>query len=156
MWELTTNSEAETIALGSAIGAVLRPGDVVMLEGELGSGKTRLAKGMVSAAADVPQDEVVSPTFTLVNTFEGAFPVHHADLYRLEPHQLGDLGFEDALDEGGALVIEWAEKLRDVRTDALLVVIRPAGSANSRLISIQCDPTGPWQERIEEIVESFR
>ena len=88
MWELTTNSEAETIALGSAIGAVLRPTDVIMIEGELGSGKTQLAKGIVSVAADVPTDDVVSPTFTLVNTFEGAFPVHHADLYRLEPDQL--------------------------------------------------------------------
>jgi len=156
MWELTTNSEAETIALGSAIGASLKPGDVVMLEGELGSGKTRLAKGIVSAAVGVPQDEVVSPTFTLVNTFDGAFPVHHADLYRLESDQLGDLGFEDALDEGGALVIEWAEKLRSIWLDALLIVIRPARDEHSRLITIQCDPAGPWQERVEEVVERFR
>lgn len=156
MWELRTNSESETIALGSAIGAVLRPTDVIMLEGELGSGKTRLAKGIVSVAAHVPTDEVVSPTFTLVNTYEGPFPVHHADLFRLEPGQVHDLGLEDAVDEGGALVIEWAEKVRKAWPDALLMVLRPAGSLTSRRITLECDPAGPWHERIEEVVARFR
>lgn len=156
MWELTTNSEEETIALGSAIGAVLRPTDVIMLEGELGSGKTRLAKGIVSVAASVPKDEVVSPTFTLVNTFEGAFPVQHADLYRLESDQLGELGLEDAVDEGAALVVEWAEKLRNEWPDPLLIVLRLAGSPTSRRITLDFDPGGSWPERIEEVVARLR
>lgn len=156
MWELRSNSEEETIALGTAIGAVLRPTDVIMLEGELGSGKTRLAKGIVSAAARVPTDEVVSPTYTIVNTFDGPFLVYHADLYRLEPDQLDDLGLEDAVDEGGALVIEWAEKLRCNWPDSLLIVLQPGGSPTSRRITLECDPVGSWWERIEKVVVRFR
>ncbi len=121
--ELNSSSEDETIRLGALIGGTVGPGDVILLIGDLGSGKTRFAKGIVSEAAGVDQDEVVSPTFTLINCFEGRFPVCHADLYRLKPEDLQDIGLEDTLDRGGAVVVEWAEKIRDFSEDPLMIFI---------------------------------
>ncbi len=98
--EIHTTSELETIRLGAAVGTILEPLDRVLMIGKLGSGKTRLAKGMISAATGVSQNDVVSPTFTLINRFEGHFPVYHADLYRIESDQIDGIGLEDAAEEG--------------------------------------------------------
>lgn len=155
--ELESSSEEETIALGAAIGRIIGPGDVICLTGELGSGKTRLAKGIVSAAAGISPDDVVSPTFTLVNSFDGKFPVHHADLYRIEPGMVEGLGLEDAVEEGGALVIEWAEKTTDLFDDPLRIVIEPEKSRESlRRIVLEWNCSGSWPERIKEIFPPVR
>jgi tRNA threonylcarbamoyladenosine biosynthesis protein TsaE len=110
--KIHSSSEQETIRLGEALGTILKPLDTVLMIGQLGSGKTRLAKGMISAATGVSQNDVVSPTFTLINRFEGDFPVYHADLYRIESDQFDGIGLEDALEDGGALIGEWAERRR--------------------------------------------
>jgi tRNA threonylcarbamoyladenosine biosynthesis protein TsaE len=138
---LRTRSAAETEALGRALGAQLRPGDVVALTGELGAGKTVLARGIAAGAE--AGGHVASPTFTLVREYRGRIPVFHADLYRLEaPDQLGDLGLEELLDGEGIVVIEWAEKARALlpaeyleveirfteRDDERLIVLRPRGA----------------------------
>lgn len=149
--ELQTSSEDETVRLGAAIGSRLRPGDVVLLIGDLGSGKTRLAKGIVSKAAGVDEDDVVSPTFTLVNCFEGAFPVCHADLYRLEPEHLEDIGLEDTLDRGGAVVVEWAEKIRDYSEDPLTVLIKYGSNEEHRWFILEWQEKGSWDERLGAI-----
>ena len=85
------DSEEMTIKLGESIGRVLREADVVFLIGELGAGKTRMAKGIVSSATQTDPDEVVSPTFTLVNTYEGHLTISHADLYRIEAGNFVDV-----------------------------------------------------------------
>jgi len=149
--EIETSSEEQTIQLGEAIGRRLKPGDLVLLIGELGAGKTRLAKGIIAAATGVPHDEVVSPTFTLMNRFEGDFPVHHADLYRLQGDQVEGIGLDDALEEGGALVVEWAERLAQPEPDALVVTIFDADAADSRRIVLESVEMGPWHERMESI-----
>ncbi len=113
--EIETSSEEQTIELGAAVGKILRPGDVVLLVGDLGSGKTRLAKGIVAAATGVSPDEVVSPTFTLINCFEGDFPVHHADLYRLEPDAVGGIG----------RLGSWAERINTVKEYSRRQVVTP-------------------------------
>ncbi len=154
--EIETSSEEQTIELGAAVGKILRPGDVVLLVGDLGSGKTRLAKGIVAAATGVSPDEVVSPTFTLINCFEGDFPVHHADLYRLEPEAVGGIGLEDTVDEGGALVVEWAEKLHGFGHDPLRILIVPGEEENLRGIALVWDPLGSWAERINTVKEYSR
>jgi tRNA threonylcarbamoyl adenosine modification protein YjeE len=154
-FELETSSEEQTIALGLAVGRMLRPGDVVLLEGPLGSGKTRLAKGIVSAAADVSPSEVVSPTFTLINSFEGRFPVHHADLYRLESDAVEGIGLEDTLEEGGALVVEWAEKVRGFGADPLRILITPCEEETLRLIALEWDPLGSWSARMGAILDEW-
>jgi tRNA threonylcarbamoyladenosine biosynthesis protein TsaE len=147
--EVETASEQETIDLGAAIGRVLKHGDLVLLLGELGSGKTRLAKGIVSAATGVSPHDVVSPTFTLINSFEGDFPVYHADLYRIEGDQVEGIGLEEAL-EDGAVVVEWAEKLHDMGHESLRITIEAAGAENLRRIKLTWNENGSWDLRIGE------
>ncbi|MEW6347582.1 MAG: tRNA (adenosine(37)-N6)-threonylcarbamoyltransferase complex ATPase subunit type 1 TsaE [Thermodesulfobacteriota bacterium] len=150
--EVTSRSEEETFELGCALGAFLQPGDTVLLYGDLGSGKTVLAKGIISRAAGVSSDEVVSPTFTLINSFEGPFPVHHADLYRLEPDMIDDIGLDETIDQGGALVVEWAEKLGWLGTDPLRVRLDRSSDAESREIRLEWDDEGPWKDRPGDVI----
>lgn len=113
--ELVSHSEAETIALGQRLGALLRPGDVVLLYAPLGAGKTQLAKG-IAAAFGVDQAEVSSPTFVLINAYEAdrarrRMPIYHVDLYRIEtPEELATVGLDDVIDGDGVAIVEWAER----------------------------------------------
>jgi len=149
--EIRTLSEEETLDLGRRIGKILRPEDVVLLLGDLGAGKTRLAKGIVSAATGVSPEDVVSPSFTLINRFEGRFPVHHADLYRIDADQIEGIGLEEALVEEGALIVEWAEKAPVLDPDALRVVITYGPEEQGRRILMQWAEEGTWNERIEDV-----
>lgn len=112
---------AATTALGAAIAGQLSRGDAVLLQGDLGSGKTTLARAILAALG--VDETVPSPTFTLVQTYETPrFPVSHYDLYRLKrPSELDELGLDEALDDGAAL-IEWPERAEDrLPPDALSV-----------------------------------
>lgn len=102
--------EWATIRLGEDIAACLRAGDVIALEGDLGAGKTTLARGLIRALAQDPLLDVPSPTFTLVQSYDTRIPLHHFDLYRLSsPDELEELGLDEAAATGAAL-IEWPEK----------------------------------------------
>ncbi len=104
-----TSSPEQTDRLGQTLGAMLAPGDVVALTGDLGAGKTVLARGIARGAG--ASGHVASPTFTLIREYHGPVTVYHADLYRLDaPGQLDDIGLEEILDDGAIVVIEWAEK----------------------------------------------
>lgn len=105
-----TTSTEKTIALGERLGALLQPGDVLVLTGDLGAGKTQFTKGI--AAGMGTDDDVTSPTFNILMVYEGArMPLYHFDLYRLDdPDQLEDIGFYDVLEGDGACVIEWGEQ----------------------------------------------
>ena len=108
-FRIVTSSPAETEALGRRLGGWLRAGDVVALSGDLGAGKTVLARGIAAGAG--ASGYVASPTFTLVREYRGPTTVYHVDLYRLDrPQQLDDLGLDEILDGAGIVVIEWAEK----------------------------------------------
>ena len=116
MSDLTTvtHSGDETVALGARIGRLLRAGDVVVLAGDLGAGKTTFAKG-VAVALDVGEP-VVSPTFTLVRRYDGRLPLVHVDVYRLDRVQeVLDLGLEELADDHAVMLVEWG----DVVTAAL-------------------------------------
>jgi tRNA threonylcarbamoyladenosine biosynthesis protein TsaE len=114
--QFETRSPEETLSLGEKIGRHLAAGDIVCLFGDLGAGKTTLTQG-IARGLGVPKKEYVrSPTFTLVNQYEGKLPVFHIDLYRLASVQdLEDLGLEETLDHGGVTIVEWAEKLFDAK-----------------------------------------
>ena len=109
--EFVSHSSEETIAKGRQIAAQLRPPVLVLLSGDLGSGKTTLTKGIISGLGAAKEEEVTSPTFTLVHVFRNHCKVYHVDLYRVENfHDLESLGLEDALGEKAIVIIEWSER----------------------------------------------
>jgi tRNA threonylcarbamoyladenosine biosynthesis protein TsaE len=134
MTVVTTRSEEETFELARRMASDFKGKEVVLLSGELGAGKTVFAKGLAAGAGVVATDRVSSPSFTLVNVYEGRWPVFHIDLYRLEREaEILDLGWEDYLGEG-IVVVEWAERLTPP-VDGIRVLIETVGD-NERLITI--------------------
>jgi tRNA threonylcarbamoyladenosine biosynthesis protein TsaE len=107
--DVVTSSAAETEAIGEGLGKRLRAGDLVLLTGELGAGKTTFVRGVARGTASV--SPVASPTFQLVRVYPGRVQLAHVDLYRIEtPSELGDLGLDELLDQG-AVVVEWGDRL---------------------------------------------
>jgi tRNA threonylcarbamoyladenosine biosynthesis protein TsaE len=122
--EFVTQSAEETIAKGREIAAKLRPPVLVLLKGDLGSGKTTLAKGIISGLGAAREDDVTSPTFNLVHEFHNHLKIYHVDLYRVENfHDLESLGLEDAFAEKAIVIIEWPEQFT-LRTHWPTVEIR--------------------------------
>jgi len=110
--EIVTHSAEETIQLGREIGAQLKPPMLVLLSGELGGGKTTLTKGIVSGLGAAEEDQVTSPTFTLVHKYDHGARVYHVDLYRVgDFHDLETLGLEDFFTEQAVVIVEWPENL---------------------------------------------
>jgi tRNA threonylcarbamoyladenosine biosynthesis protein TsaE len=136
--ELVTHSSDETIQHGREIGAQLRAPVLVLLFGELGAGKTTLAKGIVSGMGAAEEDEVTSPTFTLVHKYDRGVCVYHVDLYRVSDfHDLETLGLEDVFSEQAVVIVEWPNKLT-LRTDWPVVRIHLEHVAeDTRRISIE-------------------
>ncbi|MGO8878079.1 MAG: tRNA (adenosine(37)-N6)-threonylcarbamoyltransferase complex ATPase subunit type 1 TsaE [Desulfomonilaceae bacterium] len=143
-------SEQQTIAIGKALGAVLRPGDLVSLIGDLGSGKTRLAKGVISQALKVPIDEINSPSFTIVNRYEGPFTIDHADLYRVGHEAVEELGLMETVDANGALLIEWASGENPISDSELRVTFSGGEDEDSRLLEFEYMIPGAWSVRFTE------
>ena len=115
--ELVTHSMDETIEQGREIGASLTPPVLILLSGELGAGKTTLTKGIVSGLRAAREEDVTSPTFTLVHKYEGSARVYHVDLYRVgDFHDLETLGLEDVFSEKAVVIVEWPDRLT-LRTD---------------------------------------
>jgi tRNA threonylcarbamoyladenosine biosynthesis protein TsaE len=112
--EFITRSADETVALGRALAAELTPPKLVLLRGDLGAGKTTLVKGIVEQLGLAAQDEITSPTFTLVHEYHGAkLDLYHIDLYRIDTlRELETLGIDDLLGSTSLLLIEWGEKFR--------------------------------------------
>jgi tRNA threonylcarbamoyladenosine biosynthesis protein TsaE len=124
---LETNTEDETAAAGESLAATLRPGDVVLLYGDLGAGKTAFVRGMARGLG-APPDEVSSPTFTIVQEYAAkATTLYHVDLYRLEPAEIDDLGLEDLVSSDGIVAVEWADRWRGRPDDVTEVKIRDLG-----------------------------
>ena len=110
MQTFATRSENETIAIGRRIGAALVPGDVVLLSGDLGAGKTAFVRGLAEGLGADPE-EVSSPTFTLIQKYQGRLTLYHVDLYRLVEKEIADLGLEELPGAHAVVAIEWGEKL---------------------------------------------
>jgi tRNA threonylcarbamoyladenosine biosynthesis protein TsaE len=109
--EIITHSAEETIAWGRTLAERMQAPLLVLLAGELGSGKTTLTKGIVAGLHAAQEDEVTSPTFTLVHEFGGAIKVFHGDLYRVENfHDFETLGLEDVFAQPAIVILEWCEK----------------------------------------------
>jgi tRNA threonylcarbamoyladenosine biosynthesis protein TsaE len=114
MREVVTHSAEETIALGRSLAPSLAPPKLVLLRGDLGAGKTTLVKGIARAFDAAQEDDVTSPTFTLIHEYRGPqVNVYHIDLYRVDtPRQLETLGLDDLTQENSLLLLEWGEKFQ--------------------------------------------
>jgi tRNA threonylcarbamoyladenosine biosynthesis protein TsaE len=122
--EILTHSSEETIAQGREIGAKLKAPVLILLSGDLGAGKTTLTKGIAAGLGAAREDDVTSPTFTLVHKYEGSTRVYHVDLYRIENlHDFETLGLEDIFSEQAVVIVEWPDRLK-LRTDWRIVRIR--------------------------------
>jgi tRNA threonylcarbamoyladenosine biosynthesis protein TsaE len=114
--EILTHSSEETIAQGRELAAALKPPVLILLSGDLGAGKTTLTKGIAAGLGAAREDDVTSPTFTLVHKYEGRTRVYHVDLYRIDGlHDLETLGLEDIFSENAVVIVEWPDRLR-IRT----------------------------------------
>lgn len=132
-----TSSEAETIELGQRLAHELTAGGVVLLIGNLGAGKTTLAKGIVSGLGAAAVDEVSSPTFTLIHDY-GEGRAYHVDLYRLdEPRELATLGLDDLFDSGAPVLIEWGERFPALLPARRTEIRIRADGADGREIQIE-------------------
>ncbi|WP_276857887.1 tRNA (adenosine(37)-N6)-threonylcarbamoyltransferase complex ATPase subunit type 1 TsaE [Intestinimonas timonensis] len=135
--EHVTNSPSETEALGESLAGQLEPGTVIAFTGDLGAGKTAFVRGLARGLG--VQERVTSPTFTIVNEYEGGrLPLFHFDMYRLgSADELFDIGWEDYLARGGVCAVEWSENVSDaLDNDCLRVDIRRGENDDQRIITI--------------------
>ena len=130
--EYLSHNEAETEALGARLAAVLTPGAVVAYRGGLGMGKTAFTRGLAKGLGY--GGRVTSPTFTIVNEYDGPTPLFHFDMYRLpDADALFDIGWEDYLDRGGICAVEWSENVAEAMEDAITVTIEKLGEDTRRI-----------------------
>lgn len=133
--EFVTHSEEETVLLGKKLGEKLKKGDVVALDGTLAAGKTYFTKGI--ALGLKIQEEITSPTFTVISEYSGRLPLYHMDIYRLAGEEdFLNIGAEDMLYGNGVCVIEWSEKIKEILPKNTISVKISINSNNSRSISI--------------------
>ncbi|MDI3508482.1 MAG: tRNA threonylcarbamoyladenosine biosynthesis protein TsaE [Clostridiales bacterium] len=132
-----TKCAKETFALGKRIGQLLYEGDIIALDGDLGSGKTQMVKGIARGLGIT--DEITSPTYTIMSQHNGRLPLYHFDVYRLEdPEQLYDIGYEEYFFDKGITVIEWSEKIRGLLPAQYMHIrILYGTDENQRIIDVE-------------------
>ena len=151
MFSIISASTEQTEDVGRLLGAMLEPGDLVCLFGDLGAGKTHFSYG-IAQGLQVRDQYITSPTFTLVNEYQGRIPFYHIDLYRLkEPSELEGIGFEEYIDSDGATVIEWAERAEGELPDEKLNIYLSDVSENSRELGFLAEGA-----RYEKLLEALR
>lgn len=149
--EIVLKGLEETEEFGIKLGGLLKSGDIVCLNGDLGAGKTTLTKSIgLGLGVD---DYITSPTFALINEYMGRIPVYHFDVYRLENvEELYDLGFDEYFYGKGVSIIEWAEKIeRLLPEDRIVLDIKQGIDINERRINITI-----YGNRYKEIVEGLK
>ena len=152
-WKIDTNSPEETRELGRKIGKLALPGDIYLLVGQLGAGKTCLTQGIAWGLGI--EEYTLSPSFVIMRELHGRLPLYHMDFYRLDNiNEIADLGLDDYLYSRGVCVIEWAEKGMDILPDDHLLVKISYISDNSR--SFEFIPQGDrYIELLEQVSKYF-
>lgn len=138
MREITTHSAEETIAFGRTLAGCLTPPKLVLLRGDLGAGKTTLVKGIAEAFQAAEEEDVTSPTFTLVHEYRGPqAKLYHIDLYRVDtPRQLETLGLDDLMSDNSVLLVEWGEKFARFTKERDVEIILERVAENERRIQV--------------------
>ena len=148
--EFTTHSPEETHQLGRKLGVLASPGDIFLLTGKLGAGKTCLTQG-IAKGLDI-NESVLSPSFVLVRELKGRLPLYHADLYRLDKiEEISELGLDEYLFGKGLTVIEWASKGMDVLPDEHLLIEIDYLEDDKRRLKLSAKG-----KRYEELLEKLR
>ena len=151
---ITSNSPKDTEKIGAAIAKFLNKGDIISLSGELGTGKTCLIRGIVSALGG--GHNVTSASFTLLSRYEASMPVYHFDAYRLDdPAQALYLGLDDYIFGDGVTIIEWGERISDILPDGCLFIEIEYLDDEDRRITIFSD-SKDWQDRLSVLRRSWR
>ncbi len=150
MLKIISDDEEKTYALGYRLGTLLGSGDVVCLTGELGAGKTTFTKA-IAKGLEV-EEEVTSPTFTLIHEYIGRLPLYHFDVYRIQDvEEMEDLGYEEYFYGQGICIIEWASKIRELLPrEYLWIHIKKAETENIRIIEMTAT-TAHFDRIIEEL-----
>jgi len=136
--EITTHSAEETIAFGRTLGDLLAPPKLVLLHGDLGAGKTTLVKGIAQAFAAASEEDVTSPTFTLIHEYRGPHAtLYHIDLYRVDtPRELQTLALDDLIAPNSILLIEWGEKFKRFQRERDVEIQLESVGENDRRIRV--------------------
>lgn len=131
--KIQSKSSEDTFRIGAIIGAEANKGDIIALIGDLGTGKTCLTQGIATGLEVPPAYPITSPTFTLINEYPGRLVLYHFDIYRLEGSKdLEDMGYEDYFYGEGVVVVEWAERIRDILPEGALFINLAYVSENDR------------------------
>lgn len=152
---IVSNSETDTQSCAHLIADHLQAGDMIALVGNLGMGKSVMARALVRRLVGQPEMDVPSPTFTLVQSYNGKkFEVWHADLYRLEhPDEVYALGLDEALDYA-MIMVEWPDRLPDYfQADCLVISLQQGQKANSRQLTFMGN--GQWKNRLASSLEAY-
>ncbi len=142
--EFFSRSPEETVEIGRKLAAQLKPPVLLMLSGDLGAGKTTITKGIIGGLGAAREEDVTSPTFTLVHVFQNHVKVYHVDLYRIEGFRdLETLGLEDVFADPAIVIIEWSERFT-LRTDWPQIALRLEHvEGDARRITISSNPAAP-------------
>jgi tRNA threonylcarbamoyladenosine biosynthesis protein TsaE len=136
--EVMTHSPEETLAFGRELAKSLESPTLILLQGDLGSGKTTLTKGIVAGLGAAREEDVTSPAFTLLHEYGADLKVYHADLYRIEAsRELGTLGFDDLWTQNAIVIVEWGEKLWDNAPAPQVVIQMEYISSEERRIRVE-------------------
>ena len=142
VYEFTTQSSADTIEVGRKLAQLLLPPQLLILRGDLGTGKTTLVKGIAQALEAAEPDEVTSPTFTLLHEYHGSrngkpVKLFHLDVYRLEgERQLETLGLDELLTPDALVLVEWGEKFKSIRKRSTGEIVIAAAGGDARQITV--------------------
>lgn len=145
-YKITTHSEEETIEIAENFESEKFPNMIICLNGELGSGKTLFTKGIATALGI--QENITSPTFTIIKEYEGELPLYHMDVYRLDGNTDG-VGIEEYYTKGGVVVIEWADTIQDILPEERLDIKFKVIDENKRLLIIT-----PYGKKYEDLCEA--
>ena len=156
MYSIATRSADDTFNLGETLGALLQPGDLITLNGDLGAGKTCLASG-VGRGMNI-EGRVKSPTFALINEYEGKIPLYHMDVYRLDsPSEINDLGFDEYFYGTGAVLVEWAQKIIDFLPEQRLDIAIDKDPNKEDARNIRLIPHGNrYEQLVGELITHVR